>query len=54
VLDGFQPRERIDASNTLRCAGREGPAVRERPGERRTGTVMKTVPVEALARLVLG
>jgi len=54
VLDGFQPRERIDAPSARRQTGGEDAAELARFRKRRTGTVMKTVPVGAFARIVLG
>jgi hypothetical protein len=54
VLDGFQQRERTDAPSALERTGKGCGAASEPPGERRTGTVMKTVPVAAFARIVLG
>jgi hypothetical protein len=54
VLDGFQPRERIDDEHAPWRAGGDD-AVRAIPArKRRTGTVMKTVPVGVVARIVLG
>jgi hypothetical protein len=54
VLDGFQPRERIDDE---RASWRTGGAAISRARsarKRRTGTVVKTVPVGVFARIVLG
>jgi hypothetical protein len=54
VLDGFQPRERIDDE---RASWRTGGAAIRRRGtarRRRTGTVVATVPVGVLARIMLG
>jgi hypothetical protein len=53
VLDGFQPRGRFGdpvSAVLAEPAGRAAPS----PGERETGTAMKTVPVEVLARMMLG
>jgi len=53
VLDGFQPRGRFGDPASAAAAGRAVGA-QERPRERETGTVVKTVPVEAFARMALG
>jgi hypothetical protein len=54
VLDGFQPRERIDDERASWRTGGNDAVIASTGRERRTGTVMKTVPVGVLARIVLG
>jgi hypothetical protein len=54
VLDGFQPRERIDDERASSRTGGDGAATASTARKRRTGTVVKTVPVGVVARIVLG
>ncbi|MFB9310814.1 hypothetical protein ACFFRL_16635 [Agromyces hippuratus] len=54
MLDGFQPRERNGGPRGRRAmAGSTGSRRLEGPGEQRTGTVVKTVPVGVIARMEL-
>jgi hypothetical protein len=53
-LDGFQPRERIDDERASWRTGGSGAVAATRGRKRRTGTVVKTVPVGVVARIVVG
>jgi len=54
VLDGFQPRERIDDERARRRSGGDDAATANTGRKHRTGTVVKTVPVGVFARIMLG